>query len=149
VTKFHATHLGTWLTTWLTTTLSAGIMVDEYHHRQFMWCWILAQASYWLDRHSNWCVPQSYLNFVLCLLNLYLFLYIMSLWRSEDNLGCHFQKCHPCPLKQGLLLASVQWAPGFNLRSHALEERSHGLEASTFLSSLILLLLAYFAGWFL
>jgi hypothetical protein len=54
-------------------------MVDEYHHRQFMWCWILAQASYWLDRHSNWCVPQSYLNFVLCLLNLYLFLYIMSL----------------------------------------------------------------------
>lgn len=30
----------------------------------------------------------------------FIFLCIMSLWRSEDNLACHFQKSHPCPLNQ-------------------------------------------------
>lgn len=27
------------------------------------------------------------------------------MWRPEDNPGYHFQKCHPSPLRQGLLLA--------------------------------------------
>lgn len=52
------------------------------------WCSVGLEpkASCLLDKHfANWPTPQSYFIFCLCLLNFYLFLCIMSLWKSEDS----------------------------------------------------------------
>lgn len=113
---------------------------------QVRWYWSPSQALYWLHRHSN-CGYASLTWYLFCVVN-FIFLCIMSLWRSEDNLACHFQKSHPCPLNQ-----ASRWPLSSGLQDLTsglmlCKKGARGLEASTSLTELILLLLVYVSGRF-